>query len=185
MVKSNDLSAKAAKKASNSFRSGKKGFQAPTEGLQYVVFNYTSSNNNKNVFVENVKKLSHHIAVSGGIRYEAPTAARAVRTLTAPTFESPTKPEKQADGTYDELEKDVYMNELKEVKRMKATWASNNQVIFNLFISHCSPEMETKLQGMRTWSVIDETQDGLMLIRLIRDITHKHDETTQAMLDVV
>ena len=72
----------------------RKDVRAPTEGLQYVVFNYTSSNNNKNVFVESVKKLSHHIAVSRSIRYEAPTAARAVRTLTAPTFEAPTKPEK-------------------------------------------------------------------------------------------
>ena len=89
MAKSDGRSADAAKKAFNSFRPGKKGFKAPTEGLQYVVFNYTSSNNNKNVFVESVKKLSHHIAVSGSIRYEAPTAARAVRTLTAPTFENP------------------------------------------------------------------------------------------------
>ena len=68
-----------------------------------------------------------------------------VRTLTAPMFTNPTKPEEQADGGYGELEKAVYMNELKEVKKMKATWASNNQVIFNLFFSHCSPEMETKL----------------------------------------
>ena len=45
--------------------------------------------------------------------------------------------------------------------------------------------METKLQGMKTWSDIDETQDGLMLIKLLRDITHKRDETAQAMLDVV
>ena len=117
MAKSNGRSADATKKVFSSFRPGKKGFKAPTEGLQYVVFNYTSSNNNKNVFVESVKKLSHHITVSGSIRHEAPTAARAVSTLTAPTFENPTKPEKQADGGYDELEKDVYMNELKEVKR--------------------------------------------------------------------
>ena len=45
--------------------------------------------------------------------------------------------------------------------------------------------METKLQGMKTWSEIDETQDGLMLIKLIRNITHKRGETAQAMLDVV
>ena len=77
------------------------------------------------------------------------------------------------------------MNELKETKRMKAMWASNNQVIFNLFISHCSPEMETKLQGLKTWGKIDKTQDGLKLIKLIRDITYKRDETAQAMLDVV
>ena len=45
--------------------------------------------------------------------------------------------------------------------------------------------METKLQGMKTWSKIDETQDGLKLIKLIHDITHKRDETAQVMLDVV
>ena len=147
MAKSNGQSADATKKAFSRFRLSKKGFNAPIEGLQYVVFNYISSNNNRNIFVKSVKKLSHHIAVSGSIRYEAPTTARAVRTLTAPTFEDQVKPEKQAEGGYAELEKEVYMNELKEVKKMKAMWASNNQVIFNLFISHCSPEMETKLQG--------------------------------------
>jgi len=68
---------------------------------------------------------------------------------------------------------------------MKATWASNNQIIFNLFLSHCSPEMETKLQGMKTWSKIAESQYGLKLIRLICDITHKHNEMAQAMLDLV
>ena len=45
--------------------------------------------------------------------------------------------------------------------------------------------MEKKLQGMKTWSEIDETQDGRKLIKLIRDIMHKRDEIVQAMLDVV
>ena len=98
MAKSDGQSADATQKAFSSFRPGKKGFKAPTEGLQYVVFNYTNSNNNKNVFVESTKKLSRHITVSGSIRYEAHTAARAVRTLTAPTFEKPAKPEKQTGG---------------------------------------------------------------------------------------
>jgi len=68
---------------------------------------------------------------------------------------------------------------------MKAMWASNNQIIFDLFLSHYSPEMKTKLQGVKTWSKIDKSQDGLKLIRLVRDIMHKQDETAQAMLDVV
>ena len=74
------------------------------------------------------------------------------------------------------------MNELKEVKKMKATWASDNQVIFNLFISHCSPKMETKLQGMKTWSNINDSQNGLKLTTLIHDVTHKQDETAKAMM---
>ncbi len=125
MAKSDDRSANALKKTSNNFRSSRRGFKAPMEGLQHVIFNYTN-NNRKKIVCGECEKLSHHIAVSGSIRYKVPTAARAVRTLTAPTFENSTKPEKQADGGYDELEKDVYMNELKEVKKMKATWTSNN-----------------------------------------------------------
>ena len=62
------------------------------------MFNYMSSSNNKNVFVESVKKLSHHIAVSGSIVYKDPTAARAARTLTVLMFEAPAKPEKQTGG---------------------------------------------------------------------------------------
>jgi len=37
---------------------------------------------------------------------------------------------------------------------------------------------------MTTWSKIEKSQDGLKLIRLICDITHKEDETAQAILDV-
>ena len=38
---------------------------------------------------------------------------------------------------------------------------------------------------MNTWSKIEESQDGIKLITLVRDITHKRDETAQAILDVV
>ena len=74
------------------FRSGKKTFKAPTEGLQHVMFDYSASNNDKNVFVENVKKLIQNIAVSGSIRHDALTVEYAVSTLTAPVFMVPSKP---------------------------------------------------------------------------------------------
>ena len=45
------------------FSSGKKTFNDPTEGLQHVTFDYSEINNNKNLFVDNVKKLSQHISV--------------------------------------------------------------------------------------------------------------------------
>ena len=55
MAKSDGRSADATKKASNNFRPSRRGFKAPTEGLQHVIFHYTNNNNNKNMFVENVK----------------------------------------------------------------------------------------------------------------------------------
>ena len=39
--------------------------------------------------------------------------------------------------------------------------------------------METKFQGMETWGTINPKQDGLGIISLIRDVTHKRDETAQ------
>ena len=44
---------------------------------------------------------------------------------------------------------------------------TNHQVVYNLFLSHCSPEMETKLQGMKTWGKIKPKQDDLGLISFI------------------
>ena len=45
--------------------------------------------------------------------------------------------------------------------------------------------METKLQGMETWGKIDPKQDGSGMVALIQDVTHRHDDTVQAMLDIV
>ena len=72
--------------------------------MQHIIFDYSASNNNKNVFVENMKKLSQNISVSGSIRHDAPTLAYTVSTLTAPVFGVPENPEKYYEGVYDELE---------------------------------------------------------------------------------
>ena len=45
--------------------------------------------------------------------------------------------------------------------------------------------METKLQVMETWGTIYPKQDSLVMIDLILDVTHIHDEMDQAMLDIV
>ena len=73
----------------------------------------------------------------------------------------------------------------KEVEQNKNTWTKNNQVVYNLFLSHFNPEMETNLQGMENWGTIDPKQDGLGMIFLIRDVTHRPDEIPQAMLDII
>ena len=45
--------------------------------------------------------------------------------------------------------------------------------------------METKLQGMETWSTIDPKQDGSGIIDLIPDVTHRHDETAHEIIYIV
>ena len=71
--------------------------------------------------MENVKKLSHHVAVSGAIKYEALLAAYAIRTLTAPEFEQPLRPVKGPYGNYDNLEKDIYIDKKSKMEKKKST----------------------------------------------------------------
>ena len=85
------------------FRLGKKTFKLSTEGLQHVIFDYSSSNNNNNLFVDNVKKLIHHITVSCAIRYDEPAVTYAVSALTAPVFEVPAKLKNDYKCGYGEL----------------------------------------------------------------------------------
>ena len=95
-------------------RSGKKTFKLPTEGLQHVILNYSASNNNNNMLVDNVKKLIHHITVSCAIRYDEPAVTYAVRTLTEPVFEVPTKLKKGYKCGYGELYLRGYLSKAKE-----------------------------------------------------------------------
>ena len=56
---------------------------------------------------------------------------------------------------------------------------------FNLFLSHFTTEMDTKIQGMETWSIIEPKQDGLGMVDLIWDVTHRRDDMAKAILYIV
>ena len=88
-------------------------FKAPTEVLEHVIFDYSASNNNNNVFVEKVKNLGQHIAVSSSIIHYAPTVSYAVRTLNAPAFEAPVNPEKKYKVGYDDIDLREYLDKSK------------------------------------------------------------------------
>ena len=76
----------------------KRPLRPPIERLQHVIFDYNASNNNNNMFVENVKKLSQHIDISGSVRHDTPTVAYSVRTFTDPVFEVPENSKKEYGG---------------------------------------------------------------------------------------
>ena len=105
--------------------------------------------------MENVKKLIYHIVISGPIRHEKPTVEYTVRTLTASEFDAPLKPENYYEGGYKELELREYLDKSKEVDQNENTWTTNNQEVYNLFLYHCTPEIENKLEGMKIWGTIN------------------------------
>ena len=51
-------------------------------------------------------------------------------------------------------------------------------------MSHCTPEMDTKLQVMETQGKIDTKQNGVGLISLICDVTYRRYEMSQTILNI-
>ena len=80
-----------------------------------MIFNYSYIKNNKKLFVENVMKLSQHIAVSGSIRHYAPPVVYVVRTRTALAFEALVNTENNYKGGYDEPELREYLYKSKKI----------------------------------------------------------------------
>ncbi len=56
-------------------------------------------------------------------------------------------------------------------------WEENNSKLCARFMEHCSPSMETKLQSMDGFEAVEEDQDGLELIKLLRKAYFEQDGT--------
>ncbi len=54
-------------------------------------------------------------------------------------------------------------------------------------MQHSMPKMKTKLVTMDSWAATSAAQDGIRLLKIIRDICHKKDSGTNAttILDLV
>ncbi len=54
-------------------------------------------------------------------------------------------------------------------------------------MQHSTPKMKTKLLTMDSWAKTSATQDGIALLKTIRDISHKKDSGANAttILDLV
>ena len=57
--------------------------------------------------------------------------------------------------------------------------------MFNLVLLHCPRELEEVLKTLTKWDAARLGQDAILLLGLIRDVTHKHDETKQGTMALV
>ena len=51
--------------------------------------------------------------------------------------------------------------------------------------SHCSPNMKTKLRGMLKWKDIKDSQDGILLVKMLHQIYFDQDGSKQSMWEIV
>ena len=130
-------------------------------------------------YIRAIEKLANHVGTNFG-DYAA-AAAAAVRDRQAPVFREPEKPKLKKNGDRDEYEikREIWRDDYKEYAKAKRAWENVNcQRLYNLFLSHCTPEMVTKLKGWvkenkdpeaekDDWEKLSARQDGLALIRVL------------------
>ena len=125
-----------------------RAFKAPTPNHENDYFDWSSYGSKTVKHLKTIEKLANYIGTNFGTY--ASTAAAAVRSREAPVFTEPVKPKQEdgADRDLYEMEKDAWRDEFKEYRKAKRAWENeNNPRIYNLLISHCTPEMVSKLKG--------------------------------------
>ena len=83
------------------------------------------------------------------------------------------------------METQIYIIDMKEYKTKTNSWEELNAQIYNLCLQHCPPVLELVLKANSRWEKISCDQNGIGLLLVIRDITHKQDENMQSTMSYV
>jgi hypothetical protein len=152
-----------------SFTPKKPSFAVPTQGLEHIIFDNTGTDKAVSTFNLNIEALSEHIA--NCLKFDGPLAALAICELKEPTIIFP------KDPTYPTnlVETTKWQRRYNHAHDQQKWWDENTQEIYNLLMHHSTPEMKTKLLTMDSWAKTSATQDGIALLKMIQDISHKKD----------
>jgi hypothetical protein len=163
------------------FTPKKPSFTAPTQGLEHIIFDNTGTAKAASTFNLNIEAISEHIA--NRLKFDGPLPALAVRELKAPTINFPNDP---TDPT-NLVETTKWQRNFNHAHNQQKWWDENTQKIYNLVMQHSTPEMKTKLLTMDSWAKTSTAQDGIALLKTIRNICHEKDGSANArtILDLV
>jgi hypothetical protein len=164
-----------------SFTPRKPPFAAPTQGLEHIIFDSTGTAKVASTFNLNIEALSEHVA--NRLKLNGLLAALAICKLKEPTIVFPKDP---TDPTI-LVETTKWQRKYNHAHDQQKWWDENTPKIYNLMMQHSTPEMKMKLLTMNSWATTSTTQDGIALLRTIRDISHTKDGGADAttILDLV
>ncbi len=153
----------------------------PTQGLEHIIFVNTGTAKAASTFNLNIDAISKHIAKR--LKFDGLLAALAMRELKAPTINFPND---LTDPT-NLVKTKKWQRNFNHAHDQQKWWDKNTQKIYNVVMQHSMPEMKTKLLTMNSWAKTSAAQDGIALLKTIRDIWHKKDGNANAttILDLV
>ena len=119
-----------------------------------------------------------------GRRDKGYLGSKVMEEMKISTLTEPTKPAIQStvSGVEDMgdtgyiMETQIYIIDMKECKIKTNAWEDLNTKIYNLCLQNCPPVLESVLKANIIWENISCKQNGIGLLLVIRDITHKQDE---------
>jgi hypothetical protein len=154
-------------------------YKSPTEGLSHVVFEY-GERMKPGSFKTMMESIAEHMAAT--LKHGGPEAFRAIKKAEAPTYREPDKPTVDASTRRGLLRFD---KEWDQWWKNEKTWKENSGKIFEKLLSHCTPTMKTKLRGMEDWTDIEESQDGIKMVKLLHRVHFDTDGSKQPMREMV
>jgi hypothetical protein len=146
-----------------------KEYKAPTPGLEQDLFTVGAASDAAD-FEEVRKKLGQYTGVN--FKQGAVMAQRSIEEMVPPQFFDP--PEPSATASPVEVEKwKVKYNELQNEKK---AWRDAGPRTCQLLLVHCHLNMEQKLMLSERYLQINQDQNPVELLKLIRSIAHKHED---------
>ena len=106
---------------------------------------------------------------------------RAIETMTAPSFNKPA----DLGASAMKMEEKKWEIAYEEYRRDQRIWEEVEPRAFQLFMSHCDEEKEQKLMTLEGWEQINDDQDIMKLLSVMRSIAHKHDEVNGGTMNMV
>ena len=175
-------------------------YQAPTVGLEDKVFTIGSALYAAKF--ETVKeKLGKHFATQSWS--EGEDAAAAFETLTQPVYDEPEEPDIPeryiaADGGKSEedlayevklmiykMQISKYARNHDEWTKSVKNWKNNRSRMFDIVLQHCPTDLVQRIKSKDLWAETNLGKDVIALTRVIHDIAHAHDDTTQGTMAIV
>jgi hypothetical protein len=108
------------------FTPKKPSFAAPTQGLEYIIFDNTGTAKAASTFNLNIEAISEHI--TNCLKFDGPLAVLAVRELKAPTINFPNNPSDPANL----VETTKWQRNFNHAHDQQKWWDENTQKIYNL-----------------------------------------------------
>ena len=69
--------------------------------------------------------------------------------------------------------------------KLVKSWKNNRSHMFDIVLQHCPPDLVQRLKSKDLWAITKGRLDVIAITKMICDVAHAHDDTTQGTMAIV